>query len=191
MTATPLEATQTPTPDLQETFTPTPEDQETDNQIFDATLNELPSRFFVVQEGSPVGLPNWAHAEVGCQWLGVGGQVFNLQGDPELNLIIEAGGTLEGQDLIGLALTGLESVYGPGGYEIQLADHTVASQNEVWIQVKSGTGEKLSYPIYIQTFDDCNQNLVLLNLVEVEEPPVPPDPEEVYLPIIHNQSEDG
>lgn len=156
-------------------------------RILEVALDELPSRFFLVQEGTPVSLPSWAHAELGCNWLGVAGQVFNLAGDPEINLIIEAGGELEGEPVIGLALTGLESVYGPGGYEIQLADHAVASQNEVWLQVKSDSGEKLSYPIFVETFNDCNQNLILLNLIEVEEIPVPPDPNQVFLPIINNQ----
>jgi hypothetical protein len=187
-TVTPMDDTSTATLEPENTLTPTSENSAADNQIFATDLAEVPDRFFVVQPGNPVGLPNWAHAEVGCNWLGVAGQVFNLQGEPELNLIVEAGGMLEGQDVIGLALTGLESVYGPGGYEIQLADHTIASQSEVWIQVKSGSGGKLSFPIYLQTFADCNQNLILLNLVEVEEMP---DMKELFLPIIVNQTSDG
>jgi hypothetical protein len=171
------------------TLTPTSEEEDAagDNQIFAADIAEMPARFFIVQPGSPVGLPNWVHAEAGCDWMGVAGQVFNLQGEPELNLIIEAGGTLEGQDVIGLALTGLESVYGPGGYEMQLADHTIASEYEVWILIKSDSGEILSNPIYLQTFADCNQNLILLNLIEVEEMP---DMEDVFLPIIHQSSDE-
>ena len=97
-------------------------------------------RYFEVQAGSPVAMPNWAHADAGCNWLGVAGQVFDLEGQPEVNLIVEAGGTLEGQPLMGLSLTGLNVPYGPGGYEIQLADHTVASTNQVWVQIKNTAG---------------------------------------------------
>lgn len=184
--ATP-ENTPTFTPSIQPSDTPTPSAGEAAAKILGVQISELPSRFFVIQADTPVGMPNWANAEAGCNWLGVAGQVFNLQGDPEINLVIEAGGTLEGEPVIGLALTGLESVYGPGGYEIKLSDHPVASKNEVWLQVKDGSGEKLSFPIYVETFNDCNQNLILLNLIEVEEIPVPPDPNEVYLPVIINQ----
>lgn len=182
-----LEDTATFTPSVVPSETPTPSAQEAAASVLGVAVNELPSRFFLVQDNTPIGMPNWAHAEEGCNWMGVAGQVFNLLGEPELNLVIEAGGMLEGETVIGLALTGLESVYGPGGYEIKLSDHPVATKNEIWLQVKDGSGEKLSYPIYFETFNDCNQNLILLNLIEVEEIPLPPDPNEVYLPIIVKQ----
>ena len=182
-----LEDTTTFTPSVVPSETSTPSADQAAAKILGVAVNELPSRFFVVQADTPVGMPNWANAEEDCNWMGVAGQVFNLQGEPEINLVIEADGMLEGEPVIGLALTGLESVYGPGGYEIVLSDHPVATKNEIWLQVKDDNGEKLSYPIYFETFNDCNQNLILLNLVEVEEIPVPPDPNEVYLPIIVNQ----
>jgi len=183
-----LEDTATFTPSAVPSETPTPSPDQLIAKFMGVSINDLPSRFFVIQADTPVGMPNWAHADLACNWMGVAGQVFNLQGDPEVNLVIEADGMLEGEPVIGLALTGLESVYGPGGYEIQLSDHPVATKNEIWLQVKDQSGEKLSYPIYVETFNDCNQNLILLNLIEVEEIPIPPDPNEVYLPIINNQN---
>ncbi len=138
-------------------------------------------RYFVIQEGAPIGMPNWAHQDIGCDWLGVAGQVFDLAGDPVLDLIVEVGGTLEGEPLLGLSLTGVANAYGPGGYEIQLADHVVASYGEAWILIKDDAGQTLSGKTYLETFDDCDQNLLLMNFVEVEEIP---DAFEVFLPLI-------
>jgi len=146
-------------------------------------MAEIPEggRYFVIQDGAIVGMPNWAHQDVGCAWSGVAGQVFDLAGEPVLDLIVEVGGTLEGELLLGLSLTGMASAYGPGGFEIQIADHVVASQGEAWIQIKDGAGETLSGKTFFETFSDCNQNLLLINFVEVEEIP---EAFEVYLPLI-------
>jgi hypothetical protein len=141
-------------------------------------------RFFDVQEGSPATMSNWAHPEAGCNWLSVAGQVFNLENDPEIGFIVEAGGSLEGEPILGLSLTGLGSVYGPGGFEIQLADQPIASQDQVWVQLKDEAGNPLSYPIYFQTYDNCDKNVILLNFVEVADVPPPPETFTFFLPMV-------
>ncbi len=145
-------------------------------------------RFFAVQTGTPVGLPNWAHAEAGCNWMGIAGQIFDLTGTPAINFVVEAGGTLEGNPVLGLSLTGLNSVYGPGGFEVYLANHITASQNTVWIEIKDTQGKLVSERIYLSTYNDCNQNLILLNFVETAELPNPPTPYPFYLPLIYKSS---
>jgi len=136
---------------------------------------------YTVQLGSPVAMPNWSHPELGCNWLAVAGQLFGMDGAPDQGTVIEAGGTLVGQPILGLSVTGLIDLYGPGSYEMQLAEQTVASQGEVWVQVKGAAGESLSPKIYIDTFDDCTQNLIMLNFVQVE----PYSGEyQLYLPLI-------
>ena len=142
------------------------------------------SRFYVIQEGAPIGMPGWTHQEEGCAWLGVAGQVFGLGGNPVLDLIVEAGGTLGGQAVLGLSITGMAGAYGPGGYEIQLADQVIASQGEVWMQIKDDSGKLLSGKTFIETFQDCARNLLLLNFVESEQIP---GPNRVYLPLIIHQ----
>ena len=141
-------------------------------------------RYFVVQQGTPVEMPNWAHPDLGCNWMGIGGQVFDLNGSPALNMVVEAGGTLEGQPVLGLTLTGLTSVYGPGGYEIQLADHVAASVDEVWVQIKDDAGRALSEPVFLDTFTSCEQNLIILNFVEQAGPPPPATTMRIFLPLI-------
>jgi len=169
------------------TLTPTPEVAEANAP--ESVNAEIPEggRYFVIQEGAPIGMPNWAHQEEGCNWLGVAGQVFDLNGDPIMDLIVEAGGTLDGQPMLGLSLTGVATAYGPGGYEIQLADHVIASHGTVWLQIKNDAGDLFSGNIYIERFADCAANLLLLNFVEVEEIP---DFEQVFLPLIIHQDSD-
>jgi len=190
------------------TFTPSPEvtaTQTAELQAADATTSptvegeaanepevvnaEIPEggRFFIIQQGAPIGMPNWAHQDLGCNWLGVAGQVFDLEGNPVLDLVVEVGGTLDGQPLLGLSLTGVATAYGPGGYEIQLADHVVASVGDVWVLVKNDAGDALSGNTFVETFADCEENLLLLNFVEVEEIP---DSNQVFFPLIIHQDSD-
>ena len=176
--ATPTE-TSTPRPTATSTNTLTA--QEAAIQLM-AEINF--ERFFEVQEGTPATMANWAHPEAGCNWLSVAGQVFNLADDPEIGFIVEAGGSLEGEPVLGLSLTGLGSVYGPGGYEIQLADRTIASQDQVWVQLKDEAGNPLSYPIYLQTYENCDKNVILLNFVETANVPPPPETFTLFLPFV-------
>lgn len=121
---------------------------------------------YVRQAGSPTWLPNFSHPEMGCNFLGVAGQVFGDQGAPEVMLIVEAGGTLGASDIFALSLTGNDSIYGPGGFELILSDQLAPSNGSVWIQVFNLEGQALSERIYFDTFSDCQRNLVLINFVE-------------------------
>ncbi len=121
---------------------------------------------YVTQAGSPRWLPNFSHPDSGCNFLGVAGQAFDLGGTPVNMLVVEAGGFLEGKEFFALSLTGNETVYGPGGYEVVIADHVIESNDSVWIQVLNLQSEPLTEKIYFDTFADCQQNLVLINFVE-------------------------
>lgn len=145
-------------------------------------------RYFIPQEGTPVSMPNWAHPAEGCNWLGVGGQVFDLNGEPALTLVVEAGGALNGAPVLGLSVTGITSVYGPGGYEIQLGNVPLTTSRQVWVQLKDETGRALSEPIFLDTTASCDQNLILLNFVEQPGPP-PTVEKHIYLPFIRRVGE--
>jgi len=140
----------------------------TDPQDFAKITTLGETYIYAVQLGSPVAIPNWPHPELGCKWLGLAGQIFGLDGVPEQGIIVEAGGTLDGETVLGLSLTGMTDLYGPGSYEIQLADHVVWSQKQVWVQVKGTAGEALSPQILIDTYNNCGKNLILLNFIQVD-----------------------
>jgi len=165
--ATPL-STPTATQAVIETVpTPTLEAQTGDSEGEGSTdLDPMVADYlFEVQPGSPIGINAWVY---GCEWLGIAGQVFDFDGNPMNGLVVEAGGSLAGQPILGLALTSLASQYGPGGYEIKLLDRPRASTGSVWVQIKDARGQSLSPQIPVDTKDDCSENLTLLNFVALD-----------------------
>lgn len=142
------------------------------------TVAEAPLFRFSVQTGTPVWMPNFVRPEAACNYSGLGGQVFDRLGRPVDGLIVEVGGSLEGQAVLALTITGGGTPFGPGGYEIKLADRAVASQGEVFVELKNVNGVAQTEPIYFDTRATCEQNLVLLNFVESV------TSWEVYFPVI-------
>jgi hypothetical protein len=133
-----------------------------------------------LQAGTPRTLANFILPESGCNWMGVGGQAFNLRGQPVSYLVVEVGGTLAGSDVFHLELTGNQTNLGVGGYLITLSNRPVASSGSLWILLYDLGGQPLTNKIYFNTVQDCTQNFILINFVEVNPNLVP----EVYLPII-------
>jgi len=123
------------------------------------------TRYFL-QIGSPVAMANFIAPEAGCNWLGVGGQAFDIHGNPVTNLVVEVGGTLEGREVFHLALTGNSPNLGIGGFAINLANHAVASSGTLWILLYDLTGEPLTSKIGFSTYADCTKNFILVNFVE-------------------------
>ncbi len=121
---------------------------------------------YVVQPGTPVGIQNFVLPEAGCNWAGVGGQVFDQTGSPVSGLIIKINGTVEGNSVLVYAVTGSSLQLGPGGFDVYLSDHPVATQSLLTLQLLDVTGAPLTGPIPLETFANCSQNLLLVNLVE-------------------------
>lgn len=137
---------------------------------------------YVLQAGSPAWLPNFAQPDLACNFLGIAGQVFDKNRNPVKMLVVEVGGSLGGDEVFGLSLTGNAPTYGPAGYEIRLVDHLVESNSSIWIQLFDLGGNPLSSQIFFDTFADCDKNLILINFVET----IFPIPElDVYLPGIY------
>ena len=86
---------------------------------------------------------------------------------PVTGMIVEVGGKLEGSDILKLTLTGGSPTLGPGGFEIPLTDHVVASQKEMYIQIFDLNGVAQSDQIFFDTYANCQENLVLINFVAV------------------------
>lgn len=124
---------------------------------------------FQVQKGSPVAIANIYHPELGCNWMGVGGQAVDLSGGPVTGLIIRLGGAVPGIDLPELVmnLTGVALNYGRGGYEFTLADRPIASKQTLWVQLLDQSSIPLSKKIYFDTYDDCSKNLIIINFKQV------------------------
>jgi hypothetical protein len=120
---------------------------------------------------NPHYLGNFSRLDLGCDWLGVGGQIFNLEGVVQKDILIKAGGEVDGNPVLEeitmpLAEPEIDMAYGPGGFEITLADSPVESDSNLWIQLFSLGGDPLSEKIYLITYDDCSKNLLLMNFIE-------------------------
>jgi hypothetical protein len=124
-----------------------------------------------MQAEEPYYLKNFARPDLGCNWMGVAGQVFNKDGQVQTDIIIRAGGEIDGNPVVEkmvmpISEPEVDLAYGPGGYELTLADAVFATENEVWIQLFNLEGDPLSEQIFLVTRAECQQNLLLMNFVE-------------------------
>jgi len=113
-----------------------------------------------MDDDSPVYTENFANNN-GCHWLGVAGQVFDLEGDP----------VPDGAYMIRVpppvdyyTLTGSAPAYGPSGWEIYLYNHPLVATFRIRLFTPSGTPVSEEYEF--TTVDSCDQNLVLINFVQ-------------------------
>lgn len=153
--STPIEAipTFTRTPSLTPTITPTPTATETGTP----TNTPTPSRYpYTVQSGYPL----YSAYPGGCNWMGFAGEVFDLQGQPVIDLIVHVGGADH------LVLSGSSQVFGIKGWVDQVADHPASSRGFYTVQLQDSVGNPLSDVIGLDTFNDCKRNLITLNFVQ-------------------------
>jgi hypothetical protein len=124
---------------------------------------------FVVQQGSPKAIENIYHPEMGCNWMGVGGQVTALNGSAVVGIFVQLGGSLEGKLFeTRLSMTGTAVEYGRGGYEFLITEKPVDSNKTLWIQLLDQSSLPLSDKIYFSTSSECEKVLTLLNFVQVK-----------------------
>ena len=125
---------------------------------------------FIVKSGTIKAIPNLFHPDAGCNWMGVGGQAYDLSGAAiQQGLIVQLGGTLEGKVVeTQTTLTTLAPQYGPGGYEFTILDHTVASSGTMWVQLLDQAALPLSDKIYFDTYTDCEKNLIIIYFSQVK-----------------------
>jgi hypothetical protein len=152
---TPIEAvptlTRTPTPSP--TVTPTPTVTETGTP----TETSTPSRYpFTVQPGYPI----YSTYPGGCGWMGFAGQVFDLEGRPVIDLVVHIGGVDH------LVLSGSSQEFGIQGWVDKVADRPAASRGFYTVQLQDTVGNPLSDVISLDTFNDCQRNLITLNFVQ-------------------------
>lgn len=153
------------------TYTPTPERSP---EPASEAVSEIR---YVVQSGTPVVMANFVKPDLGCNFSGIGGQVFGRDQAPVNGLVVEVNGPIDGEQTTLVSLTGTELSFGPGGYLVQLSDKPFASQGELTIQLFDLTGSPESEKIPFDTSLRCDENLVLMNFVQVS----PPD---IYLPFL-------
>ena len=120
---------------------------------------------FVLHEGNPNYVPNLYHADLGCNWMGVGGQVISLNGAPVTGVVVKLGGQIAGQPLDLVTISGIATQYGPAGYEFDLTDFVtgpITSNGSMWVQLLDQASLPMSDQIYFDTFEDCDKNTIII-----------------------------
>lgn len=105
--------------------------------------------------------------EHGCNWLGVAGQAFDMQGRPATGITVQVGGSLMRTYIDLISLTGTALWYGQAGFEVFLAEQPSNSNGALWVRLLDQSGLPLSPKVYFNTSDNCQQNLVVVNFKQV------------------------
>jgi len=106
-------------------------------------------------------------AEHGCNWLGVAGQAFDMQGRPATGITVQVGGSLLRSYVDLISLTGTALWYGQAGFEVFLAEQPANSNDTLWVRLLDQSGLPLSPKVFFDTSDSCQQNLVVVNFKQV------------------------
>jgi hypothetical protein len=124
-------------------------------------VTNFPPVWFVKDAASPTYLMNYAN-NAGCNWLGIAGEVFDLQGNPVPVNVYRVHVWESGIDQ--RVAVGGAPVYGPSGYEIFLFDSPRVEDHK--LQLETQDGRPVS-PIYEdQTRASCNQNLLYFVFIQ-------------------------
>ena len=149
----------TPTP----THTPTPSNTPTPTPTGptptpSATRSAFP---FTKTDNSPFYLQNYANT-AGCNWLGVAGEVLDLNRNP-----VSPGSYVVhvwGSDIDERLLVGSAPAYSPSGWEQFLFDSPVIRDYNVQLETPNGTAVSQIYRV--QTRSSCNENLLRLDFTQ-------------------------
>lgn len=119
---------------------------------------------YVIQADSPLYSPH----PNGCDGLYVLGGVFDKEGTPVIFMEVRLGGIMNGEPLYQeSALSGSASQWGTSGYEIKISDSIAQTSGTVYIQLFDiETEQAVSDIIIFDTYNDCNQNVAIINIVE-------------------------
>jgi len=100
----------------------------------------------------------------GCAWLGIAGQVFDLNNTPVPGLPIQVTGD---DSFSKLVFSGSADAFGPSGYRVEL--DTTPKEAEFVVRLLNTTGMPLSEPIVVRTLSSCDRNVAIVNFVQNHE----------------------
>ncbi len=119
-----------------------------------------PSPFpFALRDSQVTFTTNFANT-AGCAWQGIGGQVFDSNGNPLTNIRIH----VFGQNFDQFATSGSNTLYGVGGYEISVG--TASAPATFVVELLSEQGTTISPQITVAFPGDCTRNLALVNFIQ-------------------------
>jgi hypothetical protein len=161
-------------------WTPTPQDILGIGGPFSPEGNvpptDTPSPIPTPQGGYPFGLQGSPAAissstfrtNSTCSWMGIGGRVYDLSNTPLKGYVIRLGGNINGVMLEEkFRLSGLDTIYGPSGFEFTLSNTPIQTVQSYWIRLEDQAGNPLTETIPFDTFADCKRNLILINFKQL------------------------
>jgi hypothetical protein len=147
-----LMATVTLAPTNTPTFTPSP----------------TPELFPFIVIGEPETMSSdLLRPSLGCGWLIIAGQVWDLQDTAVKGLSLHLYGELDGFLIDQFSVTGSAPVYGESGYEFLLENLVVNSQDALFIRLVDSNGIPYSHAYPLETYNNCQKNLILVNFKQV------------------------
>ena len=102
-----------------------------------------------------------------CNWMGVGGQVMDVQGSPYTGVGVQLGGQIDGRTILLTSLTGTALQYGQAGYEFKISDVPYSTVHNFWLRLVDQSNLPLSERVYFDTYEDCNKNLIIIHFKQV------------------------
>ena len=157
------------TPTLTPTASPMPIETLTASPTPTATASPTPEVYPFVLRGEPEMMSNdLIRPELSCDYLIIAGQVWDLQDVPVTDsATVHLYGMLGGYTIDRFALPGTAKVYGESGYEFILEGLVIDSVESLMIRLEDTNGLALSAEYSIQTYEDCQKNLILVNFKQV------------------------
>lgn len=98
----------------------------------------------------------------GCNWLGVGGTVDDQNSSPIIGIVVRLSGRLNDEPVELTTVSGISPEYGKSGFEFVLGDTPIASNDKLSVQLLDQAGLPLSGKVFIDTYEDCKKNLILV-----------------------------
>ncbi len=176
-----ISSTPSPTPTLQPTDTPVPSPTHspaTEIALLIPTLEitvsgtapTSPGPYsYAVVPGNPIAISSAImRPDDECKWMGVAGQVVDMNDSPVVGLRIQLYGTFKGKVKAITSLSGTVNRYGPAGYEITINDTPVETYNTLWVQLFNQAGGAISDKVYLKTYASCDKNLIIVNFKQVK-----------------------
>ena len=129
-----------------------------------------PGKFAFGLQAQPQGISASLYEPTrGCAWMGVAGRVFDIQNRPVKGIRVAINGWLGNRSIKLLSLTGTALQYGLSGYEFTLADAPRATVGQLTIQLFDQSDLPLSDLIVLDTYAECERNLILVDFKQVNE----------------------
>jgi hypothetical protein len=104
------------------------------------------------------------HPDLACKWQGIGGTVVGANNADMFGMVVTLSGFYNGKSKSEQTVSGIVPAYGRSGFEFFLGTEPISSKGELYLQLLDQAALPLSDKIYIDTFNDCSKNLILVRI---------------------------